>query len=86
MEKVPKEIHRVLRPGGKAVFKISESSYQRVLVPTPKFLMLLGEKVSYKKSFTFTDKIRSHSMSTKSAARDGVVEKDWIWGVEERRG
>lgn len=85
MKTVLGEIYRVLKPGGRVVFKTSESYYQRVLVPTPRFLMLLGQRIGFKESFVFTDKIRSHSMSTQSAARDGVVERDWILGMEKEQ-
>ncbi len=76
METILGEICTVLTLKARAVFKTSKNFYQRVLVPTPNFLMLSGERIGFKKSFAFTDRIHFHSMSTQSAPRDRVVKRD----------
>ena len=78
MEQVFREMARVLEPGGKLVMKISDSHYQRVFVPTTDFFILLAEKAGLNLRMKFTDKIDNYAMSTRSAARDGVVTHDWI--------
>jgi len=78
MEQVFREMAHVLEPGGKLVMKISDSHYQRVFVPTTDFFILLAEKAGLNLMMKFMDKIDNYAMSTRSAARDGVVTHDWI--------
>ena len=78
MEQAFTEMAHVLEPGGKLVMKISDSHYQRVFVPTTNFFILLAQKAGLSLMVKFIDKIGNHAMSTRSAARDGVVTHDWI--------
>ncbi len=79
METISKDTHKVLNPGSK--IEINGSYYQRILVSTPKSLMLQGERIGFKKNFTFANIIRSYSISRSSAIRNGVVKRDWILGM-----
>ncbi|MBA7475609.1 hypothetical protein ES707_10981 [subsurface metagenome] len=78
MKLVFNEMARVLTPGGKIVMKISDSHYQRVFIPTTDIFIKLAQASGLDLLMRFTDKIDNYTMSTTSAARDGVVTHDWI--------
>ena len=86
MEQAIRQIARVLRPGGTAVVKISDSRMRGVLVETGRFLTLLAEKNGFAARDAFSDEINAHSRSLTLARNtySDVITQDYILVWEKR--
>jgi DNA modification methylase len=83
MRDIMAEWKRVLRPGGKIVIKTSESRYQGVSTPTPRFMIKLAEEAGLSSFTAFQDRIRSRSLSRIRHPTGGLIERDWILVLEK---
>lgn len=78
MNKVFKEMHRVLLPQGYVVIKISDSLVRKVRVPTHEFFIEIAGKNGLKKIDAFKDEIENRSLLTKRNYYSGMLAHDWI--------
>lgn len=78
MNKVFKEMHRVLLPHGYVVIKISDSLVRKVRVPTHEFFIEIAGKNGLKKIDAFKDEIENRSLLTKRNYYSGMLSHDWI--------
>lgn len=67
MEKVIKNMHRILKGGKKLVMKISDSKIRKIKVPTGKLLTLIAQENGFKLVDFFNDKIDENSRSLTTA-------------------
>jgi tRNA G10 N-methylase Trm11 len=84
MEKVFCEMHRVLRPKGYIVMKISDSLVRKELIPTHQFLIDIAKSLGFRIIDAFKDKIQNRSLLTKRNYYSGMISHDWILIFQKR--
>lgn len=84
MEKIFCEMHRVLRPKGYIVMKISDSLVRKELIPTHQFLIEIAKSLGFRIIDAFKDKIQNRSLLTKRNYYSGMISHDWILIFQKR--
>lgn len=67
MEKVIKNLSKILKKEGKLVMKISDSKIRKIKIPTGKLLTMIAENYGFKLVDVFNDKINENSRSLLTA-------------------
>ncbi len=80
IEKVIEKMSIVLKTGGKAVIKISDSKIKKTKVETGKFMTLIAEHYSFKLVDVFLDEINNNSRSLTTARNtySDIITHDYI--------
>ncbi|MBQ2900094.1 MAG: hypothetical protein IJE28_10150 [Oscillospiraceae bacterium] len=80
IEKVIQNMSYVLKSGGKAVIKISDSKMKKKKIETGKLMTLIAEKNGFKLFDVFTDKINDNSRSLLTARNtySDIITHDYI--------
>ena len=80
IEKVIINMSRVLKPGGKAVIKISDSKMKKKKIETGKFMTLIAEHHGFKLDDVFLDEINNNSRSLTTARNtySDIITHDYI--------
>lgn len=80
IEKVIENMSSVLKPGGKAVIKISDSKMKKIKIETGKFMTLIAEKYGFALYDVFIDEINNNSRSLTTARNtySDIIINDYI--------
>lgn len=80
IEKVIENMSSVLKPGGKAVIKISDSKMKKIKIETGKFMTLISEKYGFALYDVFIDEINNNSRSLTTARNtySDIIINDYI--------
>lgn len=78
MDRVLGEMARLLRPGGHAVIKISNSYVRALTIPVHALLAALAARHGLPLLAAFPDPIRRRSLLTRRNTYSGMLEADWI--------
>ena len=80
MERALRQMHRVLRPGGTAVVKISDSKMRGTVIETGRLLTALAERCGFVFRDAFLDEINAHSRSLLTARNtySDLITHDYI--------
>lgn len=79
------EMHRVIRPGGHFIIKISDTFVRELRVPTHAILIRLAAARGLATLAAFPDEIRNRSLLTKRNTYSKMLEHDWILVLERQR-
>ncbi len=78
MDQALQGLASALRPGGWAVFKISDSYVRELTLPTHGLLCHLAQRHGLRPAAVFPDAIGSRALLTKRNRYSGIIERDWV--------
>ena len=80
IEKVITQMSMVLKPGGKAVIKISDSKMKKIKIETGKFMTLIAQNYGFRLLDLFLDEINtsSRSLTTARNTYSDIITHDYI--------